>query len=154
VQHALQNPFVKGKQTSNKRKEENAATNAWRISMRTNDRFAEFLSNSHELESFCHDFISHVAKRRPKPGTDVTKYAEKLHLSVPAVLKGAKMTWDGPHDSEVAHKEGGRGQTLVFVRPGPADAVGLTIGCIRVGRFKICLECGWFYCRVVIKGRF
>ena len=43
---------------------------------------------------------------------------------------------------------------MTLARPGVADAVGLTIGCIKINRFRVCLECGWFYCRVVIKGRF
>ena len=47
-----------------------------------------------------------------------------------------------------------KGSVLVLVGPGHPDALGFTIGCIRIGRFKICLECGWFYCRIVIKGTF
>jgi len=43
---------------------------------------------------------------------------------------------------------------MTLARPGVADAVGLTIGCIKINRFRVCLECGWLYCRVVIKGRF
>lgn len=120
--------------------------------MKASDPFAECLSNSHELESFFHNFISQVAKRRPKPGADVTKYAEELRLKMPAVLKGTKITWVGPGRVDAADDEAG--QTLVFARSGNAEALGFTIGCIRVGRFKICLECGWLYCRIVIKGRF
>lgn len=118
-----------------------------------NDRLSELVSNVHKLESFFHDFIGHVAKQHPKAGEDVTKYAEKLRLVVPDALKGANITWAAPDDRDAAH-ESGPEQTLVFTRPGPADAIGLTIGCVRVGRYKVCLECGWFYCRIVIKGRF
>lgn len=120
--------------------------------MKENDAFTDFLTNGHEVETFFHDFISQVAKRRPKPGADVTRYADELRLKVPAVLKGAKITWASGTDSAAAGENAE--QALVFVRPGHTDAVGLTIGCITIRRVRVCLECGWFWCRIVIVGRF
>lgn len=117
------------------------------------DRLSELFTHTHELESFFHKFIEHVAKQRPKAGEDVTSYTEKLGIAVPEALKGAKITWAGAEEHEAA-QTAEREQTLVFARPGQADALGFTIGCVRVGRFKVCLECGWLYCRIVIKGRF
>jgi hypothetical protein len=117
-----------------------------------NDAFIDFLSNSREAEAFFHDLIGHLANRRPKPGADVTKYADELRLKTPRVLKGAKITWANGTESATARERAE--QTLVLVRPGHVDALGFTIGCIRVRGVKICLECGWLYCRIVIKGRF
>jgi hypothetical protein len=120
--------------------------------MKENDSFNDFLSNGREVETFFHDFIGQVAKRRPKPGADVTKYADQLRLKMPVVLKGAKITWASGTDSAGARESAE--QALVFVRPGHADAVGLTIGCVKIRRVTVCLECGWFWCRIVIVGRF
>ena len=120
--------------------------------MKANDAFNDFLGNGREVEAFFHDFISRVAKRRPKPGADVTKYADQLGLKIPGVLKGTKITWTKGTESRAAHR--GAEQALVFVRPGHANAVGLTIGCITIRRVRVCLECGWFWCRIVIVGRF
>lgn len=119
--------------------------------MKENDAFTDFLSNGHEVETFFHDFISQVAKRRPKPGADVTKYADQLRLKMPTVLKGAKITWASGTDSAARQSAE---QALVFMRPGHATAVGLTVGCITIRRVRVCLECGWFWCRIVIVGRF
>ena len=120
--------------------------------MKEKDAFTDFLSNGHEVETFFHDFISQVSKRRPKPGADVTEYADQLRLKMPAVLKGAKITWASETDSAAARER--PEQVLVFVRPGHANAVGLTVGCITIRRVRVCLECGWFWCRIVIVGRF
>jgi hypothetical protein len=121
--------------------------------MSTDDSLLSLLHNTNELEDFLHDFIGRLAKRRLKPGADVTRLVNEFGLKTPPVLKGAKITWAGGGDNGVTKRETGE-QVLVLSRPGQFDAVGLTIGCIRVGRFHICLECGWFYCRIVIKGKF
>lgn len=120
--------------------------------MNQEDSLTVLLRDSHELESFFHDFIEHLTKIRCKAGEDVTNVVEEKGLKIPAALKGLPITWAGGEpDTPAAERE----QTLVFVRPGNPQAVGLTIGCIRVGRrIKVCLECGWIWCRIVIKGTF
>jgi hypothetical protein len=120
--------------------------------MSTDDPLLSLLHNTHELEGFLHDFIGRLAKRRLKSGEDVTRLADEFGLKMPSVLKGTKITWAGAGDDDASQKKGD--QVLVLTQPGQFDAVGLTIGCIRAGHVKICLECGWFYCRVVIKGTF
>jgi hypothetical protein len=121
--------------------------------MSTDDPLLSLLHNTHELEGFLHDFIGRLAKRRPKSGEDVTHLADEFGLKMPSVLKGGQITWAAGGDNVATEQERGE-QVLVLSRPGHFDAVGLTIGCIRVKRFTICLECGWFYCRIVIKGTF
>jgi hypothetical protein len=121
--------------------------------MSADDPLLSLLHNTHELESFLHDFIGRLAKRRLKPGADVTRFADEFGLKMPSVLKGAKIKWAGSGDDGAAEQETGE-QVLVLSRPGQFDAVGITIGCIRLGRYQICLECSWIWCRIVIKGRF
>lgn len=120
--------------------------------MSTDDPLLSLLHNTHELEGFLHDFIGRLAKRRPKPGEDVTRLADEFGLKIPSVLKGSKITWAGGGDDGATQVR--EDHVLVLTRPGQFDAIGFTIGCIRVGGLKICLECGWFYCRIVIKGTF
>lgn len=111
----------------------------------------ELLQNTQEIESFLHAFF----KRLPanlKPGEDVTRYAKKFGLKLPASLKGEVITWVG----QEAHDEGrdARTQTLVFSQPGQAGALGLTIKCVTIRGWRFCLECGWLYCRIVVTKRF
>ena len=43
---------------------------------------------------------------------------------------------------------------IVLLVDDSPEALGFTIGCVTIHGVKICLECGWLYCRIVIKGRF
>lgn len=122
--------------------------------MNAEDQFVSSLRDVQELETFFRDLLLYLARqqKRPAHGEDLTPHFETLKRPVPESLRGAPVTWDSRPDFNDAELEGG--PPLVLVAPGHPDALGLTIGCIRVWRFKICLECGWLYCRIVIKGRF
>jgi hypothetical protein len=122
--------------------------------MSIQDKFAGSLKDVKEVQTFTRDLIIHLSKRniRPTPGEDLTKRAEELKLNIPEVFRGSEITWEPRH--EIASDEAGNGSVLVLAGPGTPEAIGLTIGCIRVRSWKICLECGWFYCRIVIKGTF
>jgi hypothetical protein len=119
--------------------------------MNDDDPLGSLLHDTHDLETFLHELIPALMARRPEPGEDVTRYVEEFGLRLPAALHGSSITWAGEPGSET---EEAQEQTLVLVRPGVSGAIGFTIGCIRVRRVLICLECGWLYCRIVIRGRF
>jgi hypothetical protein len=118
--------------------------------MNTSDPLTNSLRDVLELEQFLHAFIGALTKRHLKPGEDVTGLVDELGLTPPVSLKGAPLTWVGREETSDSAEERGQ-QTLVLTRPGQADAVGLTIGCIRIRGRKYCLECGFWYCRIVIK---
>lgn len=115
-------------------------------------RLLTSLGDLREIEAFLHTLLPDLVSHRPKKGEDVLPYAKRLGLRVPAALDGLPMTWDGGarlDDDDLGDLPG-----ISIVRPGNPNALGLTIGCIRIGRVKVCLECGWLYCKIVIKGRF
>ena len=122
--------------------------------MAADDRMLSSLKDTREIEAFARELILGLARHRtrPGPGEDVTKYAKDLGLPIPDALRGVEVTWDSHHDFAAPEFE--KGAVLVTVSPGHPEALGFTIGCIRVGRVKVCLECGWLYCRIVIKGTF
>ena len=111
------------------------------------------LNETHELETFLHAFLEKLDAGKLKVGDDVTQQVKALGLELPAVLKGATISWDG-HGESRTHEAAGRTQTLVFVRPGDPEAVGLTIKCVRIRKWTVCLECGWIWCRIVVTRRF
>jgi len=119
--------------------------------MDSDQAIATLFQDTHELEGFFHSFIGQLARRKLKADEDVTHLAAEMKLKVPAALKGVKITWAGAPDTGA---DQAKEQAMTLARPGVAEAVGLTIGCIKISRFRVCLECGWFYCRVVIKGTF
>jgi hypothetical protein len=82
--------------------------------------------------------------------TDIRPHIEKMGLKVPASLEGLPITWGG----EDINGAKGEQQTITLVRPGSPEALGFTIGCITIRGVRICPECGWLSCRIVIKARF
>jgi len=116
-------------------------------------RLAGTLGELRELEAFLYALLPAVTQSRPKQGADLLPLVKAQKLKVPAALQGVDITWDGR--ARVTDDDLGVLAPISFVRPGNPEAVGLTIGCIRIGRkIKVCLECGWFYCKIVIKGTF
>jgi hypothetical protein len=109
------------------------------------------LENVRELEAFAFDLLGKLTSEKLRHGDDLAPYAERLGVRIPEALRDVELTWDSARESEAELADG---DTLVLVRPGRPQAVGLTIGCARFGRFRVCLECGFFWCRIVIKGRF
>ena len=125
--------------------------------MKNEHSLDSLLQGTAEIEEFLHTLLIAMAKRRHKPGEDVTKFASELGLKIPEVFKGTPITVlsaEEAESAEAAEKGGARTQTLVLTRPGNADALGLVMKCVRIGRWKACLECGWLYCRIVISRRF
>lgn len=121
--------------------------------MANDDQLLRSLRDVQELEHFLRELLLHVTRQPTKPthGADLTGYFKELKMSTPESLSGVEVTWDARPDlSDIDATS----PPIVLVGPGRPDALGLTIGCIRIGRVKVCLECGWFYCRIVIKGRF
>jgi hypothetical protein len=86
----------------------------------------------------------------PVPRTHPSAHRKDGTERVPASLEGLPITWGG----EDTNGAKGEQQTITLVRPGSPEALGFTIGCITIHGVRICLECGWLYCRIVIKGRF
>ncbi|HEV2385932.1 MAG TPA: hypothetical protein VGS20_01640 [Candidatus Acidoferrales bacterium] len=121
--------------------------------METNNRLDICLNDTHELETFLHAFLGKLDPRKLKAGDDVTGYAKEFGLELPSVLKGATVKWEGCGESG-PEPAGGPVRTLVLAQPGHPDAVGLVIKCVAIRRWRICLECGWFWCRIVITTRF
>lgn len=77
---------------------------------------------------------------------------------MPEALRGLDITWDGgtkADEAASASADLGDRDGMCIVRPGNPNALGFTIGCSRIGsRVMVCLECGWLYCKIVVKGRF
>jgi hypothetical protein len=116
--------------------------------MNATDPFTNSLRDVLEVEEFLHQFISALTKRRLKPGEDVTHLVGELGLQLPTSLKGAPITWVGAEETPATEQAR---RTLVLTRPGKADALGFTVGCITIHGRRYCLECGWIWCRIVIK---
>jgi hypothetical protein len=118
---------------------------------KANTKLDDVLDNVSEIEDFLHALLPALDERKLRQGDDVLGYAKAMKLKLPASLRGAEVTWETDH-SGVQHAR--RGGSLVLTRPGHPDAVGLVIKCVRVRKWRICLECGWIWCRIVISRRF
>ena len=115
------------------------------------NKLDQLLENTKELEDFLHALMPALEKDQLHQGDDVLSYAKKTKLKIPDFLKGEKVTWETDHSHSTLPKDA---ESIVLIRPGHPAIVGLVIGCVRIGRWRICLECGWFWCRVVITRKF
>jgi hypothetical protein len=115
-----------------------------------NDQLTKSLDDVLELEQFLHSFIGQLANRPLKAGDDVTRFVEELGLKLPGGLSGAPILW-GSREERANTGEQDRGKVLVLARPGIPTALGFTIGCITFRGRRYCLECGWIFCRIVIR---
>lgn len=109
------------------------------------------LENVNDLEDFLHALLPALDEQKLRQGDDVLRYAKKLKLKIPDSLRGVEVTWETDH-SDSPQKRGG--ESVVLVRPGHAGTLGLVIKCVRIGKWRLCLECGWFWCRIVVTRRF
>lgn len=117
----------------------------------TKDKLDSLLEDTRELEDFLHALLPALDEKKLRQGDDVLHYAKKLKLAIPKSLRGMEVTWET--EDVHAHRKAAR-DTLSLVRPGHADALGLVIKCVRVGKWRFCLECGWLWCRIVVTRRF
>lgn len=108
------------------------------------------LMNVQELEEFFHAFLPALDEQKLKQGEDVLPYAKTLKLKIPQSLRGEKMTWETTHSHSLAE----RAEGISLIKPGHPNAVGLTIKCVKIRKWRVCLECGWIWCRIVINRKF
>lgn len=113
------------------------------------DPLTSSLQDVKELEQFLFTFIGAATARRPAPGEDISRLVDELGLRPPPGWAGEAILWCGTEDHFAAPDS--QEQSLVLMRPGDPGALGFTVGCITVRGRRYCLECGWLYCRIVIR---
>lgn len=107
-----------------------------------------------ELGDFLYTLLPALDEQKLRQGDNVLRYAKNMKLKIPKSLSGVKITWESNH-SDSLNKHGSKsGESLVLMRPGDPNTVGLTIKCVKIKDWKVCLECGWLYCRIVVTKRF
>lgn len=111
------------------------------------------LEQLNELQSFLYVLMGRLDTAKLQPGQDLIPLVKEYGLELPAALRGEPMIWEG-HTTPHFAAQGKETPVIALVRPGHADAVGIVIGCIHVGHWTFCLECGWFYCRIVVTRKF
>lgn len=118
----------------------------------TQDRLDIAFGDLAEIEAFLFPLMQLAATKKLKDGDDVLKLAREAKLKVPELFQGEEMVWDTT--SKYSDQAKTAASSISITRPGNPQALGLTIGCIRRGKWRICLECGWIWCRIVISRRF
>ncbi len=119
--------------------------------MTDHDQFETTVRNMQEFETFVHELFDKLPMRDLRHGESLIPYVERHQIRIPEFLRATEVTWNEGTDLE---REGDISQVLVLTRPGQPEALGFRIGCITIGRWRVCLECGFWYCRVVISRRF
>jgi hypothetical protein len=118
--------------------------------MATN-KLDQLLENTKELEDFLHALIPALDTDKLHQGADVLSYARNVKVKIPDFLKGEKVTWETEDSHSTLQKNA---ESITLVRSGNPAIVGLKIACVRAGKWRICLECSWLWCRIVLTRRF
>lgn len=100
-----------------------------------------------DLEEFVHELFSKASDEELLDGEDLVERAARLGVSVPSSLAGEEIRYT-PREPGITREAGGR--SLVLVRPGRPDMLDVRIGCTTIRGHRVCLECGWIWCRIVI----
>lgn len=111
------------------------------------DDFDISLQNVQELESFMHEFLERLPADGLEDGEDLMPHIERVGLEIPPFLEAGELTFASPPcelDREID------APPLVLARPGHPQAIGLVIRCVYWRGWRICLECSWIYCRIVL----
>jgi hypothetical protein len=119
-----------------------------------NSQLDQSFEQMYELQSFLFSFVGRLEADKLKPGQDLTPLVKEFGFELPSLLRGESLIWEG-HTTPHFAAHGGDTPVLAFTRPGHADAVSnIVLGCIHVGRWTVCLECGWIWCRIVVTRKF
>ncbi len=97
-----------------------------------------------DLEDFIHDLLSKVVGEELEDGDDLAEHAARLGVRIPASLEGEEIRYTPDAGGETG------GRSLVLIRPGQPDALDFKVGCVTIRGHRVCLECGWIWCRIVI----
>ncbi len=118
----------------------------------TEKNLDQCLKDVSELEKFCMALVDELpALNKLKPGENLRQHLEYRKIEVPDILGDDPIEWLGTLGDADNETEG---DVITLVRPGNPRVLQARIWCVKVGRWRICLECGWFWCRIVIQRRF
>lgn len=117
-----------------------------------NTDLAGCLSATSELAQFMRDAETKLRGMKLSAGQELEPALEKAGVKIPNFLRGSGITHE-THSEEFA-KAGPN--NLVIVTAGDPTVVDIRVFCICSKRWRICvcLECGWIWCRIVIRGTF
>ncbi len=119
-----------------------------------NNQLDQAFEQMHELQTFLFAFADRLEPGKLKAGQDLTPLIREFGLNLPQLFLGEPLIWEG-HTSPHFAARGGDTPVLAFVCPGHANAVGdIVLGCFHIRQWVICLECGWFWCRIVVTRNF
>lgn len=105
------------------------------------------LDQVQSLTQFAHDAITAALDADEREGSDLPSLLSKAGISAPASIQLSDVAWDDPNGPS----DGLGDRQMVMMLPGHPEALGFTVGCIRIRGRRYCLECGWIWCRIVIR---
>ena len=110
------------------------------------------LSTTSELAQFVREAEAKLRGTKLSAGQELEPVLEKAGVKIPDFLRGSGLTHE-THGEEFA-KAGPN--SMVIVTAGDPTVVDVRVFCICSKRWRICvcLECGWIWCRIVIRGTF
>jgi hypothetical protein len=114
-----------------------------------------------EFQHFIFELSNHLGGTALELDEDLLQRALALKIPIPAFLQDVNTPAEGSSETS---QESKNLEPLVLVSPGlasksPGQSTSsvvqeIKVLCGRVGRWTVCLECGWIWCKVTITRRF
>jgi len=109
-----------------------------------------------ETAEAIHKLLERVDLSKVREGEDIGRYATKNRISLPAILKGARITYHVPKGKPTQDSL----QMVRYIKKRPRLAAQTRRACGCIGRWCVCISCeaagpsGGWKCLVTIERRF
>lgn len=114
-----------------------------------------------EFQHFMFELSDHLGGTALELDEDLLQRASALKIPIPAFLQDISTPAEGSGETR---QESRNLEPLVLVSPGlgsksPGQLTSslvqeIKVLCGRIGRWTVCLECGWIWCKITITTRF
>ena len=101
-----------------------------------------------QLEPLLKTILPLAKKKKIANGSDLSKIIQTQKIKIPALFQGDKITYEDyqPEFEKTKHK------LVILTKPNSniTAVLGIRIGCVTILGRRVCLECGFWYCKIVI----
>jgi hypothetical protein len=110
--------------------------------------FDETLKAMSQLEPLLKKLLPYAKQKKIKNGSDLTNFLKENRLKLPPLFDGDKVTYE-EYDPSF---EQSKNKLVILTKPNSnvSSVLGIRIGCVTIRGRKVCLECGFWHCKIVI----
>jgi hypothetical protein len=108
----------------------------------------EALKSISQLEPLLKKILPLAKEKKIKSGGDLTNFIAENKIRIPAIFSGDRIYYE-QYKPEF---EKSKNKLIILTKPNGniSNVLGIRIGCVTIRGRRVCLECGWLHCKIVI----